>query len=93
MGNVILEAWNHGVPVLSTATQGARELIEDRVNGVLVPCGDSGAMSFAMERFLDDPAEFSHLPEEGTRSLDASYRSEVIVNEYLRMYRKLLAYS
>jgi glycosyltransferase involved in cell wall biosynthesis len=91
LGNVILEAWNHGVPVLSTASQGARELIQDGVNGVLVPCGDSDAMSVAMKRFLDHPAEFSHLPEEGNRSLDASYRSEVIVTEYIQMYRQLLA--
>ena len=90
LGNVILEGWNHGVPVLSTATQGARELVEDGVSGLLVPCGDAAAMSQGMERILSDPAGFAHLPEQGTRSLDASYRREIIVEEYLQMYRQLL---
>lgn len=93
LGNVILEAWNHGVPVLSTSTQGARELIKDGVNGVMVPCGDADAMSAAMEQFLAKPAGFDHLPDEGVRSLDASYRSSAIVEEYLEMYRQLLGLS
>ncbi len=34
LGNVILEAWANGLPVLSTETPAARELIQDGTNGL-----------------------------------------------------------
>lgn len=37
LGNVILEAWNYGLPVVATKTPGALELVEDRRSGLLVP--------------------------------------------------------
>ena len=90
LGNVILEAWNHGVPVLSTASQGAVELIRDHSNGVLVPHKDARAMALGIERLLGRPEESANLVMEGSRSLETAYRSDAVAEEYLRIYRKLL---
>ncbi len=40
----------HGLPVLSTAVGGLPELIEDGVNGLLIPPGDPAALAAALER-------------------------------------------
>ncbi len=40
----------HGLPVLSTSVGGLGELIEDGVNGILVPPGDPAALAQALER-------------------------------------------
>src|SRR6266436_7171101 len=47
-GLAIVEAMASGTAVVATATEGAREVIADGVNGLLVPIGDSGAMAEAM---------------------------------------------
>lgn len=44
---VVLEAWRAGVPVLAAAATGMRELIDEGVDGVLVPVGDYRAFAEA----------------------------------------------
>ena len=55
MPNVLLEAMCMGMPVASTAcpSGGPEEIIEDGVNGLLVPVGDQKAMAEAMEKLTD----------------------------------------
>lgn len=56
ISNSMLEAIALGVPTISTdcPVGGAREAIQDGVNGVLVPVGDRTAMAQAMRRILSD---------------------------------------
>lgn len=55
MPNVLLEAMCMGMPVISTdcPSGGPKELIEDGVNGLLVPVGNVDAMYQAMEKMAD----------------------------------------
>ena len=55
LGNVILEAWAHGVAVVAAAAQGPRELIVPERTGVLVPIDDAAAMAAALRRVLAAP--------------------------------------
>jgi glycosyltransferase involved in cell wall biosynthesis len=54
MPNAVLEAMAQGCPVLSTEVGGAPEIIEDGVNGRLVPPGDSPALRQALTQLLSD---------------------------------------
>lgn len=44
LGNVVLEGWNAGLPVVATASQGPSWLIEHGKTGMLSPCGDVGGL-------------------------------------------------
>lgn len=52
----ILEAMSTGRAVVTTATPGCRETVEDGVNGFIVPPKDAAALAAAMERFLIEPS-------------------------------------
>lgn len=56
-GLVVNEAFNQGVPVIATAAVGAAAggLVEDGVNGFIVPERDSNALAQALQKILDNP--------------------------------------
>jgi glycosyltransferase involved in cell wall biosynthesis len=55
LGNVVLEAWSHGLPVVSTRSQGPVEFMHDGQDGWMIPIGDPPAMAKAIERALGEP--------------------------------------
>lgn len=89
LGNVILEAWAHGRPVVSTATAGATELIAPGDDGLLTPVGDAGALAAALARALDDEALRRQLGEAGRRKVRQQFSQEAIVRQYVDLYRRL----
>jgi glycosyltransferase involved in cell wall biosynthesis len=51
----VLEAMATGRPIITTDTRGCRETVDERVNGCLVPAGDSPALAEAMLSFIRRP--------------------------------------
>ena len=61
-GNVLIEAMESGVPVVSTdAPHGPREILADGQYGMLVPVGDAVALADAMAKSLDQPIDRDRL--------------------------------
>lgn len=56
MGRVLIEALLRGRPIVATRVGGIRELVEDGVNGLLVPPGDMEALADALVSVLSDRA-------------------------------------
>ncbi len=56
LSHVLIEALALGVPIVATRAGGNSELIQDGVNGLLVPVGDPESLADALSRVLTDKA-------------------------------------
>jgi glycosyltransferase involved in cell wall biosynthesis len=54
--HALVEALAVGAPVIATRVGGVPEIVDDGVNGLLVPRGDPEALADAIRRFFGDPA-------------------------------------
>lgn len=52
---IILEAFAHGVPVITTPVAAITEVLDHERNGLLVPAGDIDALVGALRRLIGDP--------------------------------------
>lgn len=83
MPNSVIEAMALGLPVISTDCPcgGAAELIEDGVNGILVPVGDAYALSDAFRRILADE-EYAHKLAENASKITERLAPEKVCKEW-----------
>lgn len=83
MPNALMEAMASGLPCVSTdcGGGGARFLIDNEKNGLLVPQKDEEAMAAAMERILSDKALAASLGNEA-RQLQETLSPEKIYGEW-----------
>ena len=84
ISNSMLEAIALGVPTVCTdcPAGGAREVIRDGVNGLLVPTGDRDALVQAMRRMLMEP-ELAHRVSRNGFELRSELAPEVIAGKWL----------
>ncbi len=90
LGNVILEAWSHHKPIVSTASLGGNELITHEVNGLLTPLQDPDALARALQQLLEDDSFRTQLSEQGLNTLNEKFSEQVIVSAYQNLYTELL---
>jgi len=90
LGNVLLEAWSQRMPVLSTTSDGGRELIEDGRTGLLVPIAEPRPMSTALERLLRDAALREALARTGHEVFRSRYSEQGTVDAYIGFYGRML---
>jgi phosphatidylinositol alpha-mannosyltransferase len=84
-GMVLLEAMAAGKPVVATSIEGYRQVVQDGVQGILVPPKDSSALANALLRLLDAPTLCARIGEQG-RLTAARYSWQRISERLLRYY-------
>ncbi|CAK0748018.1 Glycosyltransferase [Gammaproteobacteria bacterium] len=88
-GNVVVETWSHGKPLVTTAFRGAREIVRNGVDARLVPCADPAALAQGIAEVLNDPAWARELAESGRLRLAKDFQRERILSDHLDLYRHL----
>ena len=89
-GLSIVEAMAAGVPVLATASEGAREIINDRVTGCLVPIGDAKALADAILRLLSDGALREALCAAAQRKVREQFSLERMLDATEQVYGEVI---
>ncbi len=84
ISNSMLEALAIGTPTICTdcPVGGAREMIENNVNGILVPVGDADALCDAMCRVAGDP-EFAEMLGNNGKKIREKYPIEKIARQWV----------
>ena len=93
ISNSLLEAMAIGMPVVATdcSPGGARMLIQDGINGLLVPCGNVEVIANALERMAKD----YHLRNrcgKKAKSVTRKYNAEDIMQAWQNYIEKVIHY-
>lgn len=89
LGNVVLEAFSAGVPVVATATPGPQELIAHGENGLIVPIEDPGALAQSIQELIADPARAGALAEAGRACFEAEHAEGPVLARWRALLPRL----
>ena len=85
----VLEAYGCGRPVVGTALGGTPELVDDGVDGALVPPEDPTALASALARFTEDPATAHAMGAVGRGKLAATFAPGIHVQRIDAVYAEV----
>ena len=84
LSNVLLESCTTGRPIITTDRSGCREVVDDGVNGFVVPEKDSAALAHALEQFISLPAEAkAEMGRQARKKVEREFDRQIVVNRYM----------
>ncbi|MCX6224417.1 MAG: glycosyltransferase family 4 protein [Bacteroidia bacterium] len=84
---VLIEAAACGRPIVTTDTPGCREIVQDGINGFLVPLRDDKALADALRRLIRDPKLRNEMGKKGRDLVLNEYTVDRVVEETLALYK------
>ena len=89
--NTLLEAMATGLPIIASNVVGVPTVIDDGVEGLLVPERDVAALGAAITTLVRDPARATALGAAARRRVERELTWPQIAQRYLAVYREALA--
>ncbi len=89
-GLVLAEALYLGLPVVASRTGGIPEVVDDGVDGLLVPPGDASALSLVMESFLRHTVQLPGQGATAAAKVRARFDFEQMLRKYEAVYERVL---
>jgi glycosyltransferase involved in cell wall biosynthesis len=89
-GIVYLEAWTTGKPVVGLDTPAVSTVIEDGMDGWLVPQDDSAALAKALGRWIEAPDLARQMGERGQAKVLSRYTTARVADVVENVYRRML---
>ncbi len=87
LGNTLLEAWQAGVPSVSTRSEGPDWYMRDGIDGIVTAIDDDQAIADGLARIRDDTELAGHFVANAKARLAEYFTEEAVVNAYLRVFR------
>lgn len=89
MSLAVLEAMTYGLPVVASNVGGNAEVVENGVNGYLVPPADAKALAEVVGSLLDNRELASAMGENARKTVQKLYDWERIAEQTLELYTSL----
>ena len=86
----VLEAMSHGLPVIATPVGGVPELVQDGVEGELIPVEDAPALAAAIARSAGSPTRRRLLGDAARHHVADNFSMLRMISDYDALYRRLL---
>lgn len=87
-GRVLVEAMCSGVPVIGSDSGAIPSVIGDA--GLIVPEGDTAALTQAFARLRDNRSEYTRLAELGRQRAEANFTHRAVAEATVNLYRDVL---
>ena len=84
ISNVLLEACASGRPIITTDRSGCKEVVDDGVNGYMIPQKDSEKLTIAIEKFVNLSAkERKRMGAAGRKKVEQYFDRQIVVDAYM----------
>jgi sugar transferase (PEP-CTERM/EpsH1 system associated) len=90
ISNTILEAMATGLPIVATDVGGTPELVEDGINGRLVPPEDPSALMSSLQECVRDREQLDSMGAASLDKIKMQFNWQETVEQYLSVYDGLL---
>lgn len=84
----LLEAAAMGKPLITTDVVGCRNVVEDGVNGILVPVKDADALARAMRRMIHDDSMRRRMGAAGREKIVREFDEAIVIARVVDIYNK-----
>ena len=90
LSNVLLEAASCGRPIITTNRSGCREVVDDGVNGFVVPIMNQEALTEAIEKIINmTNNQRKEMGLAGRRKVEQQFDRQIVVDKYLKEVENL----
>ncbi len=90
-GLAILEAMVSGIPIISTETEGAKELLKDDFSGKLVPVENPVKLAEAVCKVLKDAEKVKLFGKNAQKFARENFSLDKMISETERLYEALIS--
>jgi glycosyltransferase involved in cell wall biosynthesis len=87
----LLEASAAAIPMVSTANNGAHDLILDGESGVIVPINDDAAMAHALLDLLCNPDKARQMGQRARQHVGTTFNEQMLMDRWMEMWRSVAA--
>ncbi len=83
----LMEAAAMAMPIIATDVVGCREVVEDRVNGLLVPARDAVKLAEAMTWMIEHPEDRVRMGRAGRLKMENEFDERLVIEKTLGLYQ------
>lgn len=88
-GNVVVEAWSCGAPIVTTASIGPKWLVKDGEDAILVPIDDPPALAAGIAKVLSSRELAQGLVQAGRKRIESEFSEDTIICRYTELFEKV----